>query len=65
MAVRVRDLTRGGYKEEVRGYCPRRSGPAADPLLLIRYHRKLARCTDAYRPHGFFAALAYRHPLSQ
>jgi hypothetical protein len=21
MAVRVRDLTRGGYKEQVRGYC--------------------------------------------
>ena len=26
-AVRVRDLTRGGYKEQVRGYCREASGP--------------------------------------
>jgi hypothetical protein len=26
-AVRVRDLTRGGYKEQVRGYCRRKAGP--------------------------------------
>jgi hypothetical protein len=26
-AVRVRDLTRGGYKEQVRGYCRPRSDP--------------------------------------
>ena len=28
-AVRVRDLTRGGYKEQVRGYCRERSPHAA------------------------------------
>ena len=26
-AVRVRDLTRGGYKEQVRGYCREARGP--------------------------------------
>lgn len=26
-AVRVRDLTRGGYKEQVRGYCRLRNAP--------------------------------------
>jgi hypothetical protein len=28
MAVRVRDLTRGGYKEQVRGYCREARVPA-------------------------------------
>ena len=32
-AVRVRDLTRGGYKEQVRGYCRDAGEPAADPPL--------------------------------
>ena len=41
-----------------RSELPRRLETAADPLPLIRYHRKLARCTDAFRPHGYFAALA-------
>jgi hypothetical protein len=27
VAVRVRDLTRGGYKEQVRGYCREARGP--------------------------------------
>jgi hypothetical protein len=32
-AVRVRDLTRGGYKEQVRGYCrdARQERPSATP----------------------------------
>jgi hypothetical protein len=36
-AVRVRDLTRGGYKEQVRGYCR----DARSPLFLV-HNSKLA-----------------------
>ena len=38
-AVRVRDLTRGGYKEQIRGYCRERSGPAAHQPLLTNKSR--------------------------
>jgi hypothetical protein len=53
-AVCVRDLTRGGYKEQMRGYC--RDAGSRQPTL--RYRDNSARCNVAFRPHGYFAALA-------
>lgn len=37
-AVRVRDLTRGGYKEQVRGYCRDKAvlGDRKGPLAMVR-----------------------------
>ena len=43
-AVRVRDLTRGGYKEQVRGYC-------RDARLSNKSNRERKPADDAVDPH--------------
>jgi hypothetical protein len=42
-AVRVRDLTRGGYKEQVRGLCPRGKS-VAGPSLKKGARKQQAFC---------------------